>query len=166
MNCRSVSPKTWEHARQALIFYFSRRHGIQNAEDLAHETLAAVLGRSDYEFNHEEEFLKVCYGFAAHMLQNALRETKRDAMPGLDAAVAPTTSNGPVLRSDEWKVYLAEVLRIGQEQLRAADWDLIRGTVLAATNDDGPRPPIANNVRVRLHRARHALAKLTGWRAI
>jgi len=53
INCRSVSPKTWEHARQALVFFFTRRHGLYGAEDLAHETLAAILGREDYRFEQE-----------------------------------------------------------------------------------------------------------------
>src|SRR5260370_399388 len=88
INCRSVPPKTWEYARQALVFYFTRRHGLSDAEDLAQETLATILSREDYHFEKEEDFLKVCYGFAGHILQTARRGAAKCAGSPLDPALA------------------------------------------------------------------------------
>src|SRR5690349_564754 len=106
MNCRSVSPKTWEYARQALVFYFSRRHGLSNSEDLAHETLASILSRDDYQFEKEEDFLKVCYGFACHVLQTARREVRKNVGMSLDPATLFPRQGAPGLKDAEFNVYL------------------------------------------------------------
>jgi hypothetical protein len=162
MNCRSVSPKTWEHARQALIFYFTRRHGLLNAEDLAHETLAAILNREDYQFEKEEDFLRVCYGFAGHTLQTARREAGRDMsyLRGSSAAPCPTTQG---LKDAELRVYLDEVFRLGRDELHQTDWHLIQRSILQDGDRTASNPAEANNARVKLHRARRRLAQLVGW---
>jgi DNA-directed RNA polymerase specialized sigma24 family protein len=163
LTCRSVSPKTWEFARQALIFYFSRRHGLDSAEDLAHETLATILRRDDYCFEQEDDFLKVCYGFASRILQSARRQTGKDAdLPG--DLPEPRAGKHSALNHAELNVFLNEVLRIGNDELRKSDWQLIQQ---AAADDGTPlftEHTSANNARVKLHRARRKLAGLTGWR--
>jgi DNA-directed RNA polymerase specialized sigma24 family protein len=165
INCRSVSPKAWEHARQALVFYFTRRHGISSAEDLAQETLAAVLSREDYQFEKEEDFLKVCYGFAGHMLQTARRGVAKSAGNSIDAVLEAGGAEAHGLEDAELNVYLNEVLRLGKDQLRDADWQLIRQSVaLDGNHGGGSRPAGDNNARVKLHRARRRLAQLVGWR--
>ncbi len=164
-NCRSVSPKTWEFARQALVFYFTRRHGLVGAEDLAHETLAAILKREDYQFEQEEDFLKVCYGFASHILQSARREDFRGADSSLECSLASPAVHTGGLNDTELNIYLDEVLRLGQDQLRETDWQLIQQAIVL----DGGRveeldPAGANSARVKLHRARKKLATLAGGR--
>ena len=167
LNCRSISPATWESARQALIFYFTRRHGVASAEDLAHETLAAILGREDYQFEKEEDFLKVCYGFASHILQAARREAAKNpgATESLAMAALEAQTNG--LKGAEVNVYLDELLQVGKDQLREADWQRIHESLLL----DGDPPPVSdpksiNSARVKLHRARRKLAHIVGWRKI
>src|SRR5579864_726204 len=83
-NCRSISPEAWAHARESLVFYFSRRHARSDAEDLAQETLLAVWNREDYEFEKEEDFLKVCYGFARRILLEGYRDAHRHAGSEMD----------------------------------------------------------------------------------
>src|ERR1017187_5164471 len=165
MNSRSVPPEVWEHARQALVFYFLRRHGISNAEDLAQETLTAILGRDDYEFEKEKDFLKVCYGFAGNVSQAGHRATTRHAGDELDPTIASPGAKVRGLKDAELSVYLGEVLRVGGDLLRKQDWDLIQG---AASSEGGLPPPRnpadANRDRVKLHRARRRLARLVGWR--
>ena len=135
---------------------------MTRAEDLAQETLAAVLSRDDYEFEKEEDFLRVCYGFAGRVSQAAHRESNRssgDALP-LEAIGRLSAQS---LKDAELLVYLNEVLRLGREQLREADWQLIERSAVA---DGGQRAGSAqeNKARVRLHRARRKLAALAGWR--
>lgn len=168
INCRSVSPKTWECARQALVFYFTRRHGLSGAEDLAHETLAAILIRDDFEFEREEDFLKVCYGFATHVLQSARRDTAKGTIDSLDFAATARTTEAQGLKDAELCVFLDEVFRVGRDQLREVDWQLIQQSLVL----DGDRvgcadesdPAGSSNARVKLHRARKKLAQLVGWR--
>jgi len=165
LNCRSIPPQTWEYARQALVFYFSRRHGLSNAEDLAHETLAAVLDRDDYQFEREEDFLKVCYGFAWHILQSARRDTAKFPSISLESFVAVSSPERRGLKGAELKVFLNEVLRLGRDRLRDVDWQLIQQfVVLDEDRDANSDPANANNTRVKLHRARKKLARLAGWR--
>ena len=57
-----MPPASWSEARLKLVHFFSRGRGLHNAEDLAHDTLAALWSRDDYEFRSESEFGLVCYG--------------------------------------------------------------------------------------------------------
>jgi hypothetical protein len=168
MNCRSVSPKTWECARQALVFYFTRRHGLSGAEDLAHETLAAILGREDFEFEREEDFLRICYGFATHVLQSARRGAAKGMIEFLDFAATARTTEAQGLKDAELYVFLEEVFRVGRDQLRDADWQLIQHSLVLdgdhadSVGESGPTG--SSRARVKLHRARRKLAELVGWR--
>ncbi|HLJ30746.1 MAG TPA: hypothetical protein VKY85_28840 [Candidatus Angelobacter sp.] len=163
-NCRSMPPETWAHARECLVFYFSRRHARSDAEDLAQETLMALWNREDYEFEKEEDFLKVCYGFARHISQQGYRETERHAGDPLDPSLHAAPHEWSSQRAMESRMFLAEVCEIGRSQLRDNDWQIIQqgATSDRATMAEEFKMGDANNVRVRLHRARRKLAKLTG----
>ena len=163
-NCRSISPETWAHARECLVFYFSRRHGRSNAEDLAQETLLSIWNREDYEFESEEDFLKVCYGFARRISKVGYREARHhDGNVADDSLSAPQHEWGSQ-RATESRMLLAQVWEIGRSQLLEKEWRIIQ----QATDSDGAAiaqgPNIENgsNARVRLHRARKKLAKLVG----
>src|ERR1039458_5061855 len=108
MNSRLVPPDIWEHARQALVFYFLRRHGLSNAEDLAQETLTTILKRDDYEFEDEKDFLKVCYGFAGKISQAGRRKIARHAGDQLDPTMAAPGAKVRGLKDAELWVYLNE----------------------------------------------------------
>jgi DNA-directed RNA polymerase specialized sigma24 family protein len=164
-NCRSISPQAWEHAREALVFYFSRRHGVADAEDLAQDTLAALWSRADFEFEKEEDFLRVCYGFAGRVLQSGYRRTRKHTASALNPAIPdpPRTAFG--LNSTEMGLLLDQVIQIGEKNLREKDWEVIQ----TAASVDGPRTDLrgssdtGNVFRVRLSRARRKLVELTGW---
>jgi DNA-directed RNA polymerase specialized sigma24 family protein len=165
MNSRSVQPQVWEHARQALVFYFLRRHGLSNAEDLAQETLTAILVRDDYEFESEKDFLKVCYGFAANVSHAGRRKNARHSGDQLSPNIQAAAAEVRGLRDAELTVYLAEILRIGNEQLGKADREIID----QLASEEGIRPASqdsmeANRERVKRHRARRLLARIVGWR--
>lgn len=164
-NCRSIPPAVWEHAHDALVFYFSRRHGISNAEDLAQDTLAAVLTREDFEFEKEEQFLRVCYGFASRISRSGYRLARKHAAGVLDDPnFRQRASSRLALNPAEMAVLLDEVLRIAKSQLTEREWNLIQQTAGdQEAISELPNAAGVNNVRVRLHRARRKLAKLTGW---
>jgi hypothetical protein len=171
LTCSSIPPTAWAHAREALVFYFSRRHGIANAEDLAQDTLAALLSRPDFEFEKEEDFLRVCYGFAGRVSQAGYRKIRKHSGTSFDPAIHdPTCQPGGQgtgsLNPAEIKLLLDEVIQIGQTQLRAQEWEIIS----TAAHEDGPSAgglhssDGGNGLRVRLFRARQKLVKLTRWR--
>jgi RNA polymerase sigma factor (sigma-70 family) len=163
-NCRSISPEAWAHARESLIFYFSRRHARADAEDLAQETLLAVWNREDYEFDKEEDFLRVCYGFARHISKEGYREAYRQAAASVDDSMPAPLHEASSARAMEARILLEKVCEIGRSQLHENEWQIIEH---AANSDRASMAKDlnmgdANNVRVRLHRARKKLAKLTG----
>jgi|HubBroStandDraft_1064217.scaffolds.fasta_scaffold448395_2 hypothetical protein len=164
-NCRSIPPAVWGQAHDALVFYFSRRHGIANAEDLAQETLAAVLSREDFEFAKEGDFLKVCYGFAGRISQAGYRQLQKHAASELDPDFHKPVSRRFCLNPTEMAILLDEVLRTGESRLSEKDWALIKQSIAwdPAPVADPQNLSDANKTRVRLHRARRKLAKLTGW---
>ena len=167
LNSRSIPPELWEQARQSLVFYFLRRHGSSNAEDLAQETLMAIWNREDYIFEREEDFLRVCYGFAARISQWGHRQAQKHAAEGLDPALTPSPAGDlRGLTGMEVRIFLDEVCRVGESALADEDWKLIQS---AAVGDRAGLPVLfnlgdANNLRVYLHRIRRKLARLTGWR--
>jgi hypothetical protein len=170
LNSRSISPASWEHARQSLIFYFSRRHGISNAEDLAQQTLTAIWRRGDFEFEKEEDFLRVCYGFAGRISKAAVRQMRKHSGSELDPAAPEPTRRAYGLNPTEVGILVDEILKIAGTKLREKDRETIRIAaegVDSAMDGSGanPRtaPDIGNNFRVRLFRARKKLAELTGW---
>jgi len=163
-NSRSISPEAWAHARESLIFYFSRRHARADAEDLAQETLLAVWNREDYQFDKEEDFLRVCYGFARHISKEGYREAYRQAAASVDDSIPAPLHESSSARAMEARILLEKVCEIGRSKLRAKDWQIIEQAADSdrATMADDLNMGDANNVRVRLHRARKKLAKLTG----
>jgi DNA-directed RNA polymerase specialized sigma24 family protein len=147
-----------------LIFYFSRRHARSDAEDLAQETLLALWNREDYEFEKEEDFLKICYGFARHILQEGYRKSRRHDGDPLDSAMPAPQYDWGSSAATEARVLLDEVCQIGQSQLREKDWQHIQQAAESdrTTVSKELKMGDANNVRVNLHRARKKLAKLAG----
>src|SRR5437879_1368631 len=159
INCRSIPTELWIEARKSLIFFFSRRLGIQNAEDLAHNTLMVIWLREDYEFAREEDFPKVCYGFARKILQEVYRDTKNRECVELDPEIQERVLGVQGLKGPEAAAFLEEVKRYGQEMFDAEEWALIE----AAANRDEDDAPATGKIRTQVHRIRKKLAKITGW---
>jgi len=164
-NCRSISPETWEHARECLVFYFSRRHARADAEDLAQETLLSIWDREDYEFESEDAFLKVCYGFARLKSKEGYRENKRLEDETIDDSLAAPKHSWGSQRATESRMLLEQVWKIGQLKLRERDWQVIQqaSDLDCLRMDDNTNIGNASKARVRLHRARRRLAKLVGF---
>jgi len=165
LNCRSIAPETWEHARQALVFYFTYRLGADNAEDLAHDTLTAILARDDYEFEKEEDFLKVCYGFANHTVKEGIRKAAKHNYTPLEFDPPAPGNKTQGLNEAEARVYLQEILQLGRERLSQKDYEILKSAISLDGKEIAKAFGIsdANNVRVRLHRLRKLLAGWAGW---
>lgn len=157
-NCRSISHEAWVQAHKALIFFFSRR-GASNPEDLAQETLTAVLSREDYEFEKEDDFLRVCYGFAKNILREGYRASREQAAEESIVSVESRVRGIQGLEGNEARVFLEEICRYAGAELQEEEWAAIQ----AAIDRDSQDQPVEGKERVRLHRARKKLAKLTGW---
>lgn len=157
---RSIPDELWAQAHQRLIFYFTRRMGTDNAQDLAQKTLLAVWTRKDYEFAKEEDFFKVCYGFAKRILLEAYREGVQrhghvELTPDLEEKIFGVRG----LKGPEASAFLEEVKHHAQTILTAEEWALIQ----AAANRDQHSLPITGKIRTKIHRIRKKLAKKTGW---
>ncbi|MFN7933932.1 MAG: hypothetical protein U0R19_11420 [Bryobacteraceae bacterium] len=131
---------------------------MRNAEDLAHDTLLAILRRKDYEFTEELDFPKVCHGFAKYILQEARRKAGQEMRSIESMAFSLLRSRTQGLEDAELKVYLSELLRIGKENLDESDWDTI-----TQGSDETHTQPRDGNHRVRVHRARTKLADLVQY---
>ena len=158
LNSRSIPHESWVHASKVLIYFFSRR-GASNPEDLAQETLMTVWSREDYEFEKEDDFLKVCYGFAKNILLEGYRVSRKHAAEDSVLAAESRVRGIQGLEDNEVSVFLEEVCRHADTELREEEWAAIQ----AAIDRDRQDQPVEGKQRVRLYRARKKLAKLTGW---
>jgi len=160
-NSRSIPTELWAQARERLIFFFSRRLGLQNAEDLAHNTLLAIWTRKDFEFAQEEDFFRVVHGFARKILQEGYRnDIRNEGMLELDPDLETEVFGVRGLRGAEASTFLEEVRRHGQEKLKTEEWALIE----AAANRDEDDQPVTGQIRTKVHRIRKKLAEITGWK--
>ncbi len=130
-----------------------------NPEDLAQETLMTVWSREDYQFENEDDFLKVCYGFAKKILLEGYRVSRKHAPEGSALAGESRVKGIQGLEGDEVTVFLGEVCHRAYEELQEEEWAAIQ----AAIDRDSQDQPVEGKQRVRLFRARKKLAKLTGW---
>ena len=160
LTSRSISPELWVYARRCLVYYFTHRHGASNAEDLAQETLLAVWGREDYPFEKEEDFLKVCYGFARNIRQQGIRVQQKHEAGELTSEVECPSPKVKGMQHQEVQIFLDEVRERAEAELLADELALI----VEAMKRDGHDPPLSTRFRVKLHRARKKLEKITGWR--
>ncbi len=161
--CSSIPPEIWVKARKVLVFYFSRRHGSENAQDLAQDVLTAMLSRTDYVLEQESDFLGLCYGFAVRISLAEFRRHARRPHTGTQIEVAvPDDSNSGGLNSIEARIYADQIERIGQTEMPLEDWRLIQKSF------DSDRAKLAeelglgnaNNARVKLFRAFSKLRNL------
>ncbi len=127
-NCRSSPHETWVHASKAL-FYFFRRKGVSNPEDLAQETLLTVWSREDYQFEKEDDFLKVCYGFARKILQEGYRVSRKHAAEELDLSIESHVRRIQGLEGNEVSVFLEEVCRRADAELEEEEWAAIQAAI-------------------------------------
>ena|SRR5579859_6503325 len=169
LNCRSIPQDQWEQARQALVFYFSRRHGRVNAEDLAQETLTAFWIREDLQFEAEAQFLRVCFGFASRISKQGYRVAQKHAGEYLEAAHAQRVPRAAGLTGAEVRVFADEVCRKAEAELTPKEWELVQALMDSDRSDLPSRFAAgnANNFRVRLHRIRKKLSRVAnydGWR--
>lgn len=165
MNSRLIAPEVWEQARQALVFYFCRRHGVVYAEDLAQDTLTAIWVREDFTFESPEQFLRVCYGFANRISLQSYRQAARRTGQPLNVAAASHTPNMAGLKGAEVGVFLDEVRRTGESGLSEKDWAIVQKLMEEDRSDLSSyfAGADAGNFRVQLHRIRRKLSLLTGW---
>jgi DNA-directed RNA polymerase specialized sigma24 family protein len=157
-NSRSIPPDTWVHAHKALVHFFTRK-GVSNPEDMAQETLMTLWSREDYQFEKEDDFLKVCYGFAKNILREGYRVNRKHAAEELDLSVESPSQGIQGLEGSEVSVFLEEVCRRANAELQQEEWAAIQ----AAIDREREEHPVEGKQRVRLYRARRKLAKLTGW---
>jgi hypothetical protein len=145
--------------------FFSRRHKFANAEDLAQETLAVLWSREDFEFDREEAFLRVCYGFASKISLAGYRTAQKHTAETLDQTSPAVSCRSVGLNPVEAAVLLDQVIRIAKAGLRDQDWQLIQKGAMDERDSNAPErdPVAANRDRVGLFRARRKLKELIGW---
>ena len=162
LNCRSIPPEKWVHAHKVLVHFFTRK-GMLNPEDMAQETLMTRWSREDYEFEKDDDFLRVCYGFAKNVLREGYRTSLKHAAEELDLCVeSPIQGIRGIqgLEGSEVSVFLEEFCQRANAELQLEE----RAAIQAAIHRDSQGPAVDTKQRVRLYRARKRLAKLTGWR--
>jgi len=147
-NCRSIPDEKWVHAHKALMLFFSRK-GVVNPEDMAQETLMRIWSREDYQFEKEEDFLKVCYGFARKVLLDAYPVNREHGAEYPDL-VGSRVQALQGLKGNEVSVFLEEVCRRAAAELHEEEWAMIQ----AAIDRDRQDQPVDGKQRVRLYRAR------------
>lgn len=162
MSCHEVPEYQWEHVCQALRYYFSRRLGFNNSEELAQETLLRVWSRPDLQFETLDDFARNCFGFARNVYWEKSRDRTAENEGELDFEIMAPDSyvGGP--RAIEAAVMLREVLEVGRTQLNEKERRLLQN---ASDREmlNASMSPAKGKDRIGLYRARKKLARLVGW---
>src|SRR5216683_7118740 len=124
-NCRSIPPEKWVYAHKALVYFFTRK-GVSNPEDMAQDTLMTLWSREDYQFEKEDDFLKICYGFAKKVLLEGYRVSRKHAAEELDLSSDSPIQSVQGLKGSEVSVFLEEVCRRAETELQQEEWAEIR----------------------------------------
>jgi len=95
---------------------------------MAQQTLMTVWSREDYQFEKEEDFLKVCYGFARKILLEGYRVNREHAAEDPDV-VESRVQAIQGLRGNEVSVFLEEVCRRAATELQEEEWAMIQAAV-------------------------------------
>lgn len=159
VNCRSIPEEAWTKAYERLVFYFSRKHQAHNAQDLAQETLSKVWSRSDFEFEKEEDFFKVCIGFARHVSFEEHRESYRYSGGEVNPNLPGRPGDGAA--GTEFRILLDQVLNAAESRLPEHDYQSILQAI-QPESDLSATGPEANRRRVYRHRAIRKLAQVLG----
>jgi DNA-directed RNA polymerase specialized sigma24 family protein len=162
MSCHEIPEYEWEHVHQALKYYFSRRLGLDNAEELAQETILRVWSRPDLEFETLDDFARLCFGFARYVYLEKCRERAQESTTELGFNVLAPESYVGSPRGTEAAVMLREVLEVGRAQLNEKEWRLLQN---ASDREmlDASMGPAKGKDRIGLYRVRKKLARLVGW---
>jgi DNA-directed RNA polymerase specialized sigma24 family protein len=156
-NSRSVSNELWVTAHKSLVFYFTRRR-CKNAEDLAQNTLMTMWQREDFCFEKQEDFLKVCYGFARNILHQGFRDDKKHAAEELTPSMEPSSPKVEGLLLQELRILLDQVGKRAKADLSDEELALL----IKVMQREGHEPPLSTKLRVKLHRIRKKLRKIIG----
>jgi hypothetical protein len=125
--------------------------------------MLAVLTREDFQFEKEEDFLRVCYAFARRTGQAGHRRERKHAASDIAEVAAVLAAGAP--NETENEIFLKEVLQLGEQQLTERQWQAV--TRAASDRTDLHKElgfSDANAFRVFLFRARRRLAEISGYR--
>ena len=165
--CRDIPPDKWEHARNALIYSFTHRYrySLDEADDLAQDTLAAVLSRPDYEFASVDDFLRVVRAFAKKVVLANWRRAAKQTVGAADGEFPPAASRKPFgLTPVEMGILLDEVARRVKKELTERERQVLEQSDQEDRESAAKRLGLrdANHFGVILHRARKKIAKIVG----
>ena len=147
-----------EHASQILAFALRRAPSRDEAEDVAAETFAVAWRRRE---TLPDDPLPWLYGIAANVIRNQQRSLRRRSRLTRKLSAEPPVVGldpaGGLADRDEFAAAFARLSESQCEVLRLVAWEGLgareAATVLGCTE---------SAFKVRLHRARHDLAKQMG----
>lgn len=119
-----------------------------------------VWQREDFRFEKEEDFLRVCYGFARHILQQGYRDGQKHVADELPPDIERPAPKVQGLQRQELQVFLDQIRTLAEADLLDDELALI----VEVMKRDGHDPPLSSKLRVKLYRVRKKLEKITGWR--
>ena len=116
--CHDISEQAWAEVFQALVLFFRHRL-VADPEELAQESLVRIVGRKEpFLFEKEEDFPKVCYGFGKLVLLEHQRKQQHHPAGTLDPDLPAPSHQADGMQSTEDRIFLEQVFRIGQNQLK------------------------------------------------
>lgn len=149
------------------MYFMRRERDMEDVEDLVQQTLAAIWRRDDYQFEGEDQFIRVCFGFAAFIQKAHLRDQHRNIVNRGSQEIAASATTTCGLNATEMEIFADQVKRVAEAKLNAEEWQTIQSALSAdlgeTTEVDHGILGNANAMRVRLYRVRKKLARLVGW---
>lgn len=156
MTSDTIPDEVWSHAKKALTRFFGSKGCADRVDDLVQETLTRVAGRTDYQFETEEELLRVCHGFARMILLEERRRWNRSKLVvEYDDSAFYGGRSPQALREVEKQLHNRKLLELLRPCLKEEDWRMLEDSLEMDRETQAKKLGVsnANAMGVRIFRA-------------
>ena len=126
----AIPEELWNHAIKSLTRFFGSKGCGDRVGDLVQDTLTRISGRPDYEFEKEEDFLRLCHGFARMILYEDRRRWNRNrSVVEYDDSALYGGASPKSLRGVERQLHNRKLLDLLKPCLKDEDWKMLEDSL-------------------------------------
>ena len=162
MTSETIPEEVWNQATKALTRFFGSKGCGDRVSDLVQDTLTRISGRTEYRFEEEEDFLRLCHGFARMILLEDRRKWNRNrSAVEYDDSALYGGSRPKSLSGVERQLHNRKLLELLKPCLKEEDWRMLEDSLEMDRETQARKLGVsnANAMGVRIFRALEKVRK-------